>query len=366
MLETGRFVSAYSAHREWATRPPDECYDSVPALHAAATRMAAASFELSTTLTSVVPIDAHTLTLALPNGSRALFSHWAFGQLCATVTAPARYLRTLPAHVTAQALNHSITCRARDSDPDRPDVLYLTRTDDDQARPQLRALTSQRYARVLNASITARVLTWLDARRSWRLPEGTWGPTGAYLSDRDMFLFLIDEERRIDDPSDPAGPGLARGLILRNSEVGAAPLTLDLFLYRYRCGNQIIWGFQHLAGVRIRHVGARVERWDGVLPAITAWFDSATDPERTVLTSALRYRLGSTREEVVSTLVEKGFTRHQATNAYALAERYETGADPRSIWGLLQGATRLAQHASHQDARYELDRLAAGLLRAAA
>lgn len=288
MLEMGRFVSAYSAHREWATRPPDECYDSVPALHAAATRMAAASYELSTTPTSVVPQDAHTLALALPDGSRASFSHWAFGQLCATVSAPAHYLRTLPAHVTAQALNHALTFRARHRDPDNPSVLYLTRSPWDDLLPQIRALTSRRYARLLNMTITGRVLEWLDRAPSWRLPSADGPddrpiPSGAYLGDRDMFLFLVDEDRRIDDPSDPSGQGLARGFMLRNSEVGAASLTVDAFLHRYVCGNRVIVGFQHLVGLRLRHVGTRPESWADVFPTLTRWLESETTEERLLL-----------------------------------------------------------------------------------
>ncbi|MGH9162629.1 MAG: hypothetical protein ACRD2X_21890 [Vicinamibacteraceae bacterium] len=68
----------------------------------------------------------------------------------------------------------------------------------------------------------------------------------------------------------------------------------------------------------------------------------------------------------MSALVQQGFTRRQAADAYTIADRHEIQTNPRSVWGLVQGVTRLSQQASHQDARYELDRLAAGLLRAAA
>ena len=57
-----------------------------------------------------------------------------------------------------------------------------------------------------------------------------------------MFLFLVDGNRTLDDPTDRTHAGLFRGFILRNSDVGA--LTLDLFLFRMVCGNHIIWGFQ--------------------------------------------------------------------------------------------------------------------------
>ena len=74
-----------------------------------------------------------------------------------------------------------------------------------------------------------------------------------------MFLFLVDGNRDLDDPTDRTQSGLFRGFILRNSDVGAAALTLDVFLCRMVCGNHIIWGFQHVAGFRRRHIGASIQ-----------------------------------------------------------------------------------------------------------
>ena len=41
-----------------------------------------------------------------------------------------------------------------------------------------------------------------------------------------MFLILVDGNRDLDDPTDSSHAGLFRGFILRNSDVGAAALTL--------------------------------------------------------------------------------------------------------------------------------------------
>jgi len=43
-----------------------------------------------------------------------------------------------------------------------------------------------------------------------------------------------------------------------------------------------------------------------------------------------------------------------------LAERHET--NPRSIWGYVQGLTRLSQRTSWQDGRFAIDRAASRLL----
>src|SRR5207247_7310998 len=139
------------------------------------------------------------------------------------------------------------------------------------------------------------VLDLMTEHPSWKLPlgykDGVYGaelvPSGAYLGDRDLFLFLVDENRNLEDPTDASHAGLFRGFILRNSDVGAAALTLDVFLYRYVCGNNIIWGFQHVAGFRRRHVGASIqEAWTTSLENIRATLDADPAFERTVILRA--------------------------------------------------------------------------------
>jgi hypothetical protein len=46
--------------------------------------------------------------------------------------------------------------------------------------------------------------------------------------------------------------------------------------------------------------------------------------------------------------------------AYVLAEQYEP--NPRSVWGYVQGLTRLSQSTPYQDERFTLDRTASRLL----
>ena len=53
-------------------------------------------------------------------------------------------------------------------------------------------------------------------------------------------------------------------------------------------------------------------------------------------------------------------SQKQAAEAYTLAEEHET--NPRSIWGFVQGLTRLSQKTPWQDGRYVLDRAASRLL----
>src|SRR5207302_3849797 len=141
---------------------------------------------------------------------------------------------------------------------------------------------------------------------------------GAYLGDRDMFLFLVDGNRDLDDPTDRTQSGLFRGFILRNSDVGAAALTLDLFLFRMVCGNHIIWGFQHVAGFRRRHVGASIqEAWTTSLDDVRAALDADTASERTLILRSTAQELGDTRAAVPETVVKRlDLSQKQAAEAY--------------------------------------------------
>ena len=206
-------------------------------------------------------VTTDDLVLREASGRTAALTHWSFGQLATIASAPPNYLRTLPASIASSAINHGLRRQRREQQQ-----LFVERT----APWTVRAITSQRYARVHHDELASRVLDLMALHPAWHLPlgykDGEYGaervPSGAYLGDRDMFLFLVDGNRALDDPTDRTDTGLFRGFILRNSDVGAAALTLDVFLFRAVCGNHIIWGFQHVAGFRRRHVGASIqEAW---------------------------------------------------------------------------------------------------------
>jgi hypothetical protein len=230
-------------------------------------------------------------------------------------------------------------------------------------------MTSPRYARVHHDELAGRVLDLMALHPAWHLPlgykDGEFGaqkvPSGGYLGDRDMFLFLVDGNRDLEDPTDRSHAGLFRGFILRNSDVGAAALTLDLFLFRMVCG-YIIWGFQHVAGFRRRHVGASIQdEWTTSLDEVRQSLDADTTAERTVILRSTAQELGPTRDAVLDTVVQRhDLSQKHAVEAYTLAEQYET--NPRSIWGYVQGLTRLSQRTPWQDGRFALDRAASRLL----
>jgi hypothetical protein len=124
----------------------------------------------------------------------------------------------------------------------------------------------------------------------------------------------------------------------------------------------IIWGFHHVAGFQRRHIGASIQdAWTTSLDSVRAALDADTADDRTVLLRAISQELGPTRDAVLDTAVRRlDLSQKQAGEAYTLAEQHET--NPRSLWGYVQGLTRLSQRTPWQDGRFALDRAASRLL----
>ncbi len=353
-------VTVYTAHREWASRPPDERYASVQALCDAARARRDRTEERD-----IVAVDFRTtavdndLVLHDVSGRTASLTHWSFGQLATIASAPPNYLRSLPAAIASSAINVGLRQQRREQHK-----LLAERT----APWTIHAITSSRYARVHHDELASRVRDLMARHPAWHLPlaykDGEYGaervPSGAYLGDRDMFLFLVDGNRALDDPTDRTDAGLFRGFILRNSDVGAAALTLDVFLFRAVCANHIIWGFQHVAGFRRRHVGAIQDAWATSLDDVRDALDADTAHDRTVLLRATSQELGPTRDAVLQAVVQRlDLSQKHAAEAFTLAEAHEP--NPRSVWGYAQGLTRLSQRTPWQDGRFALDRAASRL-----
>jgi hypothetical protein len=373
-IELRQNINAMSAHVQWACRPADERYQSIGDLAAdAATRKrwSVARDRKIDSFCFVANKGAVALKSKPHEETPILFTNWSFQQACSIISAPSNYLRTLPADLAATNMNHGLT---------RPDLardthqLFVERSQTDGGEIwQLRAITSPDYGRIYNADIAQSLVRIQERNPTWALPmgykDGQWGaelvPSGAYLGDRDMFIMVIDGNRAIDDPTDTSNGGLFRGIIVRNSEVGAAYLTLDLFYFRRVCGNNIIWGFQHVAGFRRRHVGTAekmAREFQIAMGKVQGALNSSTTEDRAIIQRAVTRELAAKREDVID-LVAKipGANETIATNAYAMAEK-EGGLNPRSVWGMAQGLTYVSQTTGYQDTRFDIDRAASKLL----
>lgn len=360
------------AHREWASRPADERFQSLDDLLTAVRDRREESVQYNTGLggLKVVVLDQDGQPLAerdaTPENPGVLKietplneltpTHWSFGGLSRMAGAPAKYLRELPAHLAARNLEHGINQSA-----EHPVQVYLQQGED----PKLRALTGQGYERIFDQDL----VEWVQnctAGTSFAPPmgyeNGQWGgklvPSGLYASDRDVFVFLVDHE----NPVEFNGERLFRGFYVWNSEVGGKSFGGQAFLHREVCGNNIIWGAANVVSFRQVHVGAlagtKAQRH--MRQMIEQYKQMDTRAECQMIGAAQAANVAKDDEEAVTWLRGKGFQKGVSEAAVTLARAEEGGAG--TVWQLVQGLTAYARSIANADLRSALERQAGKLL----
>ena len=185
------------------------------------------------------------------------------------------------------------------------------------------------------------------------------------MSPEDLFIFLVNPDRRIADGSDG---GLSRGFFATNSEVGKKRFKLVTFLYRHTCGNHIVWGAEDVEVFSRKHVGdgAAEEIFAGIDKALEVYNELPASKEETLITAAKK-EIWNTYDDVLEDLAEMGwagFGKRKIEESFAFAEKYAgTDGSPRSPWGMANGVTRLSQITPYADARNNLDMAAGKILR---
>ena len=203
---------------EWFSRPADERYLSLSDLFAAVRgrteRSRTRTVESAAIRVEASRDDAERLTLMLPGADAPIApTHWSFGQLASLVGAPAAYLRQLPAPLAGINLQYGLTAH-------RAEQVKTLEIDD--GRIELRAVTGPDYGRIYDHELVAAVQRIAgdgtgDTR--WKVPgvldwsTGIYNPrvdvtrdtTTLYASDRDVFLFLVDDLNPIEAGRLPDG-----------------------------------------------------------------------------------------------------------------------------------------------------------------
>ncbi len=352
------------ANRQWATRPSEERFTSLPEMHAAmvANRAISRAAVVSSRQIRAVPTDDNGgLMIAGPNGHEYALSHWAMGQASALVGAPAAYLRTLPAPLAADALNYGFMVER-----DAQDVGVLLQRD---AHPTMRAMTGPRYGRIWNSDVIAALMDQFGdgVNGDFRVP-GKFGKaldtvtkqdTTLYAGDRDCFVFLADEINRIEMPNRRDGETgtLARGFFVSNSEVGAGTLRVKTFLFDYVCANRIVWGAHELEEIAIRHTVSAPDRFiEEVTPALMAYAQSSAGNVDAVLRGARRTKV----DKVEAFLAQRFGPR--VGQRVAAAHVADEGRPIETIWDVVTGATAYARSIPWTSDRVEFETLAGSLL----
>jgi hypothetical protein len=238
---------------EWFNRPADERYLSLTDLRNSVKTRSERSrtriVESEAIRVEASPEDAERLTLMLPDAAAPIApTHWSFRQLASLVGAPAAYLRQLPAPLAGINLQYGLTSH-------RAEQVKTLEIED--GRVQLRAVTGPDYGRIFDHELVEAVQKIAgngtgDTR--WKVPgvldwstriynphaDITKDTTTLYASDRDVFLFLVDDLNPIEAGRLPDGsPDLYfRGFYCWNSEVGARTLGIASFYLRAVCQNR--------------------------------------------------------------------------------------------------------------------------------
>lgn len=384
-------MELFKASAQWATRPNDERFWNLAEGLEQCKRYFGHSQEAEIRYSDLrVEADGPELrihTKALP---AARLSHYAFGQLCqrGDPSAPASFLRAVSPTLAAQNLNYCLKYRTGTDEAN----LLLHRANGDLL---LRASLGKTYERLWNWEIFERLL---DLPVDWRTPPARpvhgdprarpateadvlsgadhflsinvgdmIGPAGVYVSDHDCFVFMVNENAKIEE-------GLSRGFFIWNSEVGDKSFGFSTFLYNSVCGNHIVWGASKVIEIRINHIGqVRDRAFQNLAVEMKRYSEETVSVDKFKITAARKLILGINKEETVKAVL--GFAHKIRLNAiskrtldaaYDIAEHFtDRYGDPRSLWAMVNGLAQLSQDTPFADVRNQLDRAAGRLMESA-
>ena len=362
---------------EWFSRPDDERYLSLSALHEAvrarSERATARTVETRALRVEASRDNAERLALTVPGRDAPISpTHWSFGQLCGLVGAPSTYMRQLPAPLAGINLQHGLLSH-------RAELVKTLEADD--GRVELRAVTGPDYGRIWDHELVEAVMRIAgdgvgDTR--WKVPglldwstmthnpfvEVTKDTTTLYASDRDVFLFLVDDTHPIEAGRLPNGdPDLYfRGFYCWNSEVGSKTLGIASFYLRAVCMNRNIWGAEGFEEISIRHSKFAGHRFaHQAAPTLERFADSSPAAFVAGVRAARETIVARGDEDRESFLRKRGFSKPETEKIIATVLD-EEGRPPESVFDFVQGITAIARNKPHQDARLELEGKAAKLL----
>lgn len=366
---------------EWFSRPDDEKFLSLSDLFASVKGRAERS-RTRTVESAAIRVEAHRddpekLALVLPDSEAAVTpTHWSFGQLASLVSAPAAYLRQIPAPLAGINLQYGLTNNRAEQ---------IKTMEVANGRTELRAVTGPDYGRIYDHELVCAVQRIAgdgvgDTR--WKVPgvldwsTGVYNPvvdvtkdtTTLYASDRDVFLFLVDDLNPIEAGTLPDGsPDLFfRGFYCWNSEVGAKTLGIASFYLRAVCQNRNLWGVEDFQEMSIRHSKYAANRFaHEAAPALASFADSSPRPFIEGIRAARERIVAGSDEDRTNFLRKRGFSKAETTKIVetVLAEE---GRPPESVFDFVQGITAVARSKRQQDARLVMETRAKKILEAAA
>ena len=382
-VDTSRGDHNGAVSSQWFSRPDDQRFTSLTEL-----RASVASRRERSIISVVEPRDirllahperADELQVVLPNAEPAEPTNWSFNQLASLVKAPAGYLSRLPAFISAINLQHGLL-NYRDGDVQT----YLLRGERGDDSIELRAATGPQYGRIWDEEVVDAVMriagdgTGGPGGSHWKVPgvlnwrDGTYNPdapitrksTTLFASDRDVFLFLVDDRRPIEigKLADGSPDLVFRGFYCANSEVGSKGFYLATFYLRGVCQNRILWGVEGYGQLKFRHSsGAPARFLSQARPALESYANTTGSALLAGVNAARAAIVAKDDDDARGFLSRLGFTKSETTKVLetVLAEE---GRPARNVWDMVQGITATARTIGHQDERLAMEQRAGKLL----
>lgn len=367
------------ASYQFMSRPDDERFANLHDLHNFTTsqKLSSKAKSVSSRKLKFAPTDDNKGIVLEGNHSEAHPTHWSFGQLSSLSGVQASLLRTQCEHSLAPLACDNLNAGMQVI-RDVEDVGLLVREDygptygfaDTGKEITLAAATGPKYGRIWNADVTSALVKKFGngiGDSSWRVPgmfgeqldEVTKQNTTLFASDRDMFVFLADEENRIILPNRRGGEkgSLARGFFIYNSEVGSKSLGLAFFLFDYVCCNRIVWGVEEFQKIAIRHTSCAPDRWmEEIIPTLRAYSRASARPIEARLLAAQEHKLDKAED-----FLSKRFGPRIVPQIMS-AHMSEEERPIETLWDASVAVTAYAKSIPHTDTRLELEKEGGKLL----
>jgi len=302
-------------------------------------------------------------------------TNWSFGQLSQLSGAPAGYLKDLPAPLAADCIQWGLRYnRGRELVK-----VYGSQSDGGD----LRAATGPDYGRIFDWEILEPVKNLVDASGGrWKVPgmmtgsrDGlavydpdvpvTMETTTLFASDRDVFVFLVDDRNPIEVGKLPNGePDLMfRGFYAWNSETGSKTAGIAAMYLRGVCMNRNLWGVENFQEIKIRHTKFAPDRFAmEARPALESFAHGSTATFVEGVQAAKAAKIAHDDESRLEFLSKRAGLSGRMAKAANARHLKEEGRPVETVWDAAQAITAIARDIPHQDARIEVERKAGALL----
>ena len=302
-------------------------------------------------------------------------TNWSFGQLSQLAGAPSGYLRDLPAPLAADCIQWGLKYnRSKD----------LIKVYGNQANGgELRAATGPDYGRIYDWEILDPIKNLIDESGGrWKVPGMMVGSrdglavydpevpvsmetTTLFASDRDVFVFLVDDRNPIEVGKLPNGePDLMfRGFYAWNSETGSKTAGIAAMYLRGVCMNRNLWGVENFEEIKIRHTKFAPDRFAmEARPALQSFANGSTHSFIEGVQAAKDLKVAKDDEERLDFLTKRAGLSGRMAKAASARHFKEEGRPVETVWDAAQAITAIARDVPHQDARIQVERKAGALL----